>query len=499
MKLSLEWLEDFVEVPELDALCHALTEAGVEVEEVSNPAMDVSGVLVAQVESCENHPKADKLKVCQVDDGAGVKQVICGAPNVEAGQKIAFAAPGAHLHGLDIAERAIRGVNSQGMICSMEELGLASKSDGIWVLPADWEIGQNIFTKVQAKPVLTLWITPNRPDLLSHKGLSREIAAAFDLHLKGTSWRLVEQGYDASNYAQIAVEDAQGCPKYCGRVVRDVKVGPSPDWLANRLESVGIRSINNVVDATNYVLMEYGHPLHAFDLNLLAKTNDLPGIVVRRARDGEMMTTLDDVERKLDVQDLVIADGEKVLALAGVMGAAESEVCAETSDVLLESAYFEPTTVRQSGRRHGLHTEASARFERGADPEAIQRSIDRCAHLIAELAGGTVCRGTLEISSYESKAVHIHLDLKTVERVLGLTLSAQEVVALLEPIEIHCENRNDTNLTFSRPSYRQDLRIEVDLIEEVARRYGYNRIPTTLPDSSQQSLSTVIPEDRLER
>ncbi len=498
MKLSLEWLEDFLEVPELEALCDALTEAGVEVEEISNPSADVQGVIIAEVKSCEAHPKADKLKVCSVGDGTNSYQVICGAPNVAQGQKVAFAAPGANLNGFAIAERAIRGVNSQGMLCSMEELGLAQKSDGIWVLPGDWPLGGNIFDQVVAKPVLTLWITPNRPDLLSHRGLSREVAAAFDLHRKGSSWRLVEDGDEARNYAKITIDDGEGCPRYCGRVIRGVTVGPSPEWLAARLESVGVRSINNVVDATNYVLMEYGHPLHAFDLDFIAKESTLPEIIVRRARDGEMMTTLDDVERKLDAADLVIADSEKVLALAGVMGAANSEVSETTQDVVLECAYFEPKTVRQSGRRHGLHTEASARFERGADPQALSLAIDRCAYLIADLAGGSVCRGVVEVSTYKDNPTHISLELSRVEKVLGISLSAEQVVDLLKPIEIQCESRNDGKLVFSRPSYRQDLNIEVDIIEEIARRYGYNNIPSTLPDSSQQPLDLALPPDRLD-
>lgn len=324
MEVSLEWLQDFVDLPALGELCDKLHTAGIEVDAVVDPAERAAGVVVGKVIACDKHPKADRLSVCKVTDGATSHQVICGAPNVAAGQLVVLARVGIKIGGIDIGEREIRGQQSAGMICSREDLGLQDKSDGIWVLPGDLEIGADPFTQLGIEPVLSLGITPNRPDLLSHIGVAREIAAATGQRLKSSNWRLSERGAAVSEQARVLVEDPEGCPRYIARVINNLEVGPSPDWMQRRLERVGQRPVNNIVDATNYVLFEMGQPLHAFDLDRLGKQSGLPTILVRRANQGEKIETLDDVDRQLHPDDLLITDPGHALAIAGVMGGADS-------------------------------------------------------------------------------------------------------------------------------------------------------------------------------
>ncbi len=496
MQISLEWLEDFVETPPLAELCERLEALGAEVEAVADPAVRSEGVIVGEVLTCEKHPEADRLNVCTVSDGNDEFQVVCGASNVAQGQRVAFAPPGASFKGskgkgpkggFSIGKRKLRGVESAGMLASKEELGLAESSDGIWVLPSDAPLGEDVLKAMKVAPVLTLGITPNRPDLLSHVGVAREISAATGKRLKPVPWRVSEKGGPVASSARVLVEQSDRCPRYVARVVRDIKVGPSPAWLVERLESVGQRSVNNVVDATNYVLLEYGQPMHAFDLDRLALQDGLPTVVVRMANAGEKLKTLDDVERELNEDDLVIADSQRALAIAGVMGGADSEVNDATTSVLLESAYFEPTGVRRSAKRHGMHTESSHRFERGVDPDLAARAAERCAQLLQEIAAGQVAKGAVEVARKSPPAVEpkeIELRLQRITRILGLERSAEEVVKLLEPLEIRCLGRNENALRFVAPTFRPDLTREVDLIEEVARRIGYDNIPERLPDAS---------------
>lgn len=484
MLISLEWLREFVDLPDLGDLCELLQSAGLEVESVDDPRTVARGVVVGKVLTCEPHPNADKLKVTTVTDGSETFTVVCGAPNVEAGQLVPLARVGAQVGPLAIAARQVRDQPSQGMICSREELGLAARSEGIWVLPSKLELGQDIFTATGTEPVLTLGITPNRPDLLCHYGVAREVAAATKQRLKSPTWRVSEKGPEVGTQARIVVQDQNGCDRYLARVVLGVKVEPSPRWMRERLERVGQRAINNVVDATNYVLFEYGQPLHAFDLHTLAQESNLPTIRVRRAEGGERLTTLDDVERQLNPDDLLITDPNRPLALAGVMGGADSEVSESTTAVLIESAHFNPALVRRASKRHGLHTESSHRFERGADPQMVQRGADRCAQLLAETAGGAVCKGVIDVSVKAPPAPEIALRPQRVGKLLGVEFAPEKIVELLEPLDIRCSRRGEMALHFQVPSFRPDLTREVDLIEEVARRHGYNNIPERLPSAA---------------
>ena len=454
-------------------------------KEVHDPLRTGGAVVVGEVLSVVSHAKADRLSVCEVSDGSERFRVVCGAPNVAQGQKVALARVGTKLPEFEIAKRKIRGVESAGMLCSRSELGLTvHQSEGIWVLPDTLSVGKGVLEQTGVQPSLTLGITPNRPDLLSHLGVAREIAAFSQQRLRAPAPRVTEKDAAVTSLARIVVDEPERCRRYVARIVRGLSVGPSPEWLRDRLERVGQRSVNNVVDITNYILFEYGQPLHAFDLKELAVHEGLATVRVRLAKEGERMTTLDGVERALDPDDLLIADHQRVLALAGVMGGADSEVNEGTTEVLIESAYFEPRGVRRASRRHGLMSESSRRFERGADPMMPARAADRCAQLMVDLAGGLVCKGRVEVANKADIPPEITLRMERVPRLLGIELSAEAVVQGLEPLDIRCSVRTDEILRFKPPSFRPDLTREVDLIEEVARRHGYDRIPERLPDGS---------------
>ncbi len=499
MKISCDWLAEMVAFPPVAELVPLLTHAGIEVEELEDPAARVRGVVVALIHAVEPHPHADRLRLCEVDDGQRRSRVVCGAPNAAVGLRVPLARVGAVLPGLTVERRVIREVESDGMLCSRAELGLEEKSAGLWELPADFPLGGDPLALAQIAPALTLGITPNRPDLLSHLGVAREIAAATGTRLKAQKWRLVEKGPDVSSLARVLVDDPAGCRRYVARVVRNLRVGPSPTWLQQRLLAIGQRPINNVVDVTNYVLHELGHPLHAFDLARLGLEANLPTVRVRRARAGESLVTLDGVTRKLEAEDLLISDAERPLALAGVIGGQSSEVTATTSAVLLECAWFDPVTVRRTAKRHGLHTEASHRFERGADPAMVVRAIDRCAQLLAELAEGEVAKGVIDVAQKQEPREEITLRLGRIGKLLGVSLPAETVVQLLDPLEVRCVARTDGALRFQAPSFRPDLTREIDLIEELARRYGYDRIPERLPGSAGPYQFTPLPDDQIDR
>lgn len=483
MRVSLRWLSEFVSLQKssISEISDHLTRAGVEVEEVVEPGRDVAGVVVAQIQTVAPHPKADRLQICEVFDGSDTFQVVCGATNCRAGLRVAYAQVGAQLPGFSIAQRSLRGVESHGMLCAASELGLSETSDaGIWELPEELTLGQNVLEALELSPVWVLGITPNRPDLLSHLGVARELAASMGLRRSPIRARVKEHGPEAAGLVRVAVDASEFCPRYAARLVRNVKVGPSPEWLQVRLRQVGQRPINNVVDATNFVLMELGQPMHAFDAAHLAGEAGSPLLRVRTAREGEELTTLDGVCRKLSSEDHVIADGQRAVALAGVMGGALSQVSQSTTTVLLESAWFMPSKVRATAKRHGLRTESSYRFERGCDPGIVHKALDRCAQLLGEHAQGEVAKGIVEVRPKGESSQEVILRLDTVPRVLGIELPAEEVVELLEPLDIRCIGRNERSLRFQIPSFRPDLSREVDLIEELARRYGYDNIPARL-------------------
>ena len=479
MRISLAWLAAYVPLPPPEELARRLTAVGLEVEAVERVGASLDGVVAARILSSQRHPSAEKLSVCQVEAGAGTVQVVCGATNWKVGDVVPLATPGTRMpagHRIDRA--SLRGVDSQGMLCSAKELGLDEDASGLLILPGDAEPGTPLARVLGIEDVvLEVNVTPNRPDALSHLGIAREVAAATGVEVTSPEAGLRQEAPAASTLLKVIIEAPDRCFRYSARVIEGVRIGPSPAWLARRLEACGVRSISNVVDATNFVLLERGQPLHAFDLDKVAGAQ----IVVRMARAGEKMVTLDGVERTLSPDDLVIADRDRASALAGVMGGGDSEISAGTSRVLLESAWFEPTGVRRTARRHGLHTEASHRFERGVDPEGVVAALDRCAAMIATLSGGTVRRGAVDAHPHRRKPVDVTLPWTRPGEVLGMPVSRKEARAALLSLGFELTATGPRSGKFRVPSWRLDVTREEDLIEEIVRLRGYDAIPETLP------------------
>ncbi|TMA31550.1 MAG: phenylalanine--tRNA ligase subunit beta [Deltaproteobacteria bacterium] len=484
MRLPLSWLAEWIDLPGDRALADRLAmDGGFEDVVVEATGPDRAAIVVGKVEACERHPNADRLSVCRVDVGDGaLRTIVCGAANVAAGQKVAVALPGTELPGGGkIKKSKLRGVKSEGMICSRRELALGDepKEAGIWVLDAGARVGAPLpEAAAVGERVLELGITPNRGDTASLLGVAREVRALFGGALRLPPTDVAESGPRAADAISISIAAGDACFHYVGRVVRGVRVGPSPPALRARLEAAGFRPINNVVDATNAVMLELGQPLHAFDLAKIGGGE----IRVRRANQGESIATLDGEVRKLDSADLVIADAERAVAIAGVMGGADSEVGEATRDILIESAHFHPTAIRLAARRHGLHSEASYRFERGVDRAGIERAADRAARFIAELAGGSAAPGAVEARGDAAPAPpRIRLQVERTNRLLGLSLAPAEVAALLERVGISARPAGEGVLECEVPSHRNDIAVHQDLSEEVARMFGYENIPTTLP------------------
>lgn len=491
MRVHVSWLEEMVETPPRAELARLLGAAGVEVEGIDDPRSRCRGVKVARITEVAPHPDAQNLSVCTVDDGQALHTVVCGARNVVCDAHVAYAPVGARLGSIEIAAKTLRGVQSAGMLCSREELGLAAEEDGICILPSALAPGADIGLAMGLTDVFDLSITPNRPDLLSHLGIAREVAAGSGRRLKASKWRVIEKGPEIGTLARAIVEDNTGCRRYVGRVLRGIQIGPSPLWLRERLHAIGQRPINNVVDVTNYVMQEMGAPLHAFDLQALQIDMGMPTVRVRRAHAGEALTTLDGVERTLDADDLVVADGNGPVALAGIMGGQNSQVRPETTQILLEGAIFDAGSVRRTARRQGLRTEASLRFERGVDAGVVARAVDRCAQLLAEMMPAEIAKGSLDVQQKSEPSREVLLRFSRVERILGMPFAPEAIVALLEPLEVRCSRRTEAALVFGIPSFRPDLEREIDLIEEIARRHGYDRLPQRLPmpSASLASLS----------
>ena len=436
-------------------------------------------MIVGSVTLIRPHPNADKLVLCQVDTGETEElQIVCGAPNAREGMLAPVATIGATLPvGLTIKRAKLRGETSQGMLCSEKELGLSDDAAGLMELSTDIPLGTPLSEALGLDDVVfELEITPNRPDCLSLIGVAREIRAKTGNPLKLPTVDLQESGINIRDLTSVTIGAPDLCPRYAARVIQGVKVTESPAWLQQRLESVGIGVINNIVDVTNFVLMEYGQPLHAFDYHKLAENR----IVVRRARDDEQITTLDEVVRELTPDMLVIADAEKPVALAGIMGGYDPEITETTCDVLLESAYFNPLSIRATAKALGISTEASYRFERGADPGAVLAALDRAAQLIAELAGGTICDGIVDVYPGQQPLTEIQLRPERVNFVLGTTIEAAEMVQILDRLGFDVDATGKVYQVVV-PTFRSDVTREIDLIEEIARVYGYDNIPTTLP------------------
>jgi phenylalanyl-tRNA synthetase beta chain len=510
MNISYRWLQDLVAGLQLtpQEVADRLAMLGAPVDEVLDLGGPLRDIVVARVEEAGRHPNADRLSLCSVNAGGDMVQVVCGAPNVRAGGYYPFAPVGASLPGgLAIRKAKIRGVESQGMLCSPRELGLGRDHEGIMELRGEFEPGRSFIEALGYDDArLAVDVTPNRPDLLSHLGVAREIAAAVGLEARlhavpgaGALPELKECGDGAARVeaanVTVAIEDVDLCPRYYGLVIRGVTVGPSPEWLAARMRAIGLRPISNVVDATNFVLHEVGQPLHAFDLQRLGRE-----VVVRRARAGERITTLDGVDRALAAGMLVIADAQRPVAIAGVMGGADTEMQDDTRDLLLECALFDPASVRATRRALGLSTDASYRFERGVDPDGALRAVQRAAELIVAVAGGVVEVDVAAAGPGLAPAAPVHLRMRRVEQVLGEPFTTEAAAGLLRPLGFSVDADADI-LTVGVPGHRRyDVHGEEDLIEEIARRHGYDEFSDELRPfrpSSVPSHPLFRTEDRL--
>ncbi|MDP4085367.1 MAG: phenylalanine--tRNA ligase subunit beta [Bacillota bacterium] len=490
MFVSYKWLQEYVDLSGVTAeeLAQKVTKSGIEVEGVEVLNEGIMGVVIGYILEREQHPNADKLSKCLVDIGGEQPiQIICGAKNVAKGQKVAVATVGAVLPGnFKIKKAKLRGEESNGMICSLQELGMEGKiipkeySEGIFVFPADAPVGTDAIELLNRDDaVLELGLTPNRADCLSMLGVAYEVAAILNREVKLPQIDLNPAQEKASDYIKINVEAKEDNPLYVAKVIKNVKIGPSPLWMQTRLMSAGIRPHNNVVDITNYILLEYGQPLHAFDYDRLGSKE----ILVRRAKEGETIQTLDDVNRTLTSDHLVITNGDEPVAIAGVMGGANSEVTSDTTTVLLESAYFNGGTVRKASKDHGLRSEASARFEKGVDPNRVRPAGDRAAYLMAKYANGEVLEGSVEVDTLTIQPSVVSITLEKINRVLGMNLSVNEVKDIFDRLQFEV-SLDQERITVTVPTRRGDITIEEDLIEEVARLYGYDNIPKTLPIGS---------------
>lgn len=481
MKFSENWLRSLVN-PSVnqDELIARLSMAGLEVDSVEPVAGEFSGVVVGEIVAIEPHPDADKLRVCQVNNGKEILQVVCGAPNARVGIKIPFALLGAQLPGdFTIKKAKLRGIESNGMLCSAKELGLSEDHAGLMELSLDAPVGKDIRDYLNLNDIaIEVDLTPNRGDCLSIRGIAREVGALYNTPVAPIETQVVTASI--SDSIKIDVSNAKACPRYLGRVIRNVDISkPTPIWMVERLRRAGIRSIDAVVDVTNYVMIELGQPMHAFDLSQIEQ-----GIVVRMAYENEPLTLLNEQKINLRNDTLVIADHTKVLAIAGVMGGEHSGINANTKDLLLESAFFDAIAVAGKARSYGLHTDASHRFERGVDWQLAGPAMERATALLLSIVGGDA-GPIVEATSPENLPAEVTVSLRStrIAKVLGIDLSEREVEELLTPLGLRLTMQSSGVWQVVVPSYRYDLAIEEDLLEEIARLYGYNRLPIRYPQA----------------
>lgn len=488
MKVSLKWIQEFVDVKEYfqkpQDLAVILTSAGLEVESVEIQAKKFQHVVIGSIIEKKQHPDADKLSVCQVSTGNGVvHQIVCGAKNHKEGDNVVVALPGAELpNGMSIGQTKLRGVESNGMLCSEKELGLSTESGGLLIVDTEAKVGEDFSKHYHLDDVFfELKVTPNRADCLSHYGLAREISCVIGKPLTSPFKTPALSAESTKSMIDLKVENGDLCPRYAGRYVKGVKVGPSPKWLSMRLESLGLNSINNVVDITNYVMLEAGQPLHAFDVTNL----DGASIRVGLSKAGETFTSLDGTDYKLDGSELMIFDSKRPVAMAGVVGGKNSGVSENTKDVFIECAYFLPQTVRRTSRKHGIETDSGYRFSRGVDPTATLLVLDRATELLLKVAGG---EAYTDVHDFYPTPIHksaITLDIDFLSQKMGLTANAEMLRNWLE--RLHCKvSVNDKAFTVVPPSFRVDLNIAEDLIEEYARLEGYDKVPANPPFLAQE-------------
>jgi phenylalanyl-tRNA synthetase beta chain len=477
MRVVYSWLKDFIDIdiPVIE-LADALTAAGLEVASIEQYKIP-AGIKVVKILETQKHPNADKLSICKVDAGLDEPlTIVCGAPNVKAGMLSPLATLGTVL-GADftVKKAKIRGVESSGMLCSEQELGLSNSHDGIMDLPADFKVGEELSSYYCNDAVIEIEITPDRGDCLSMLGVAREVSARFGLPLKSTAKQPLESGDISINDAITVHLDAPAlCPHYTGRLIRGIKIAPSPHWLQRRLTLAGIRPINNVVDVTNYILLQYGQPMHAFDYNSIQGKK----IFAKKADKVLTFITLDNIERKLVSDDLLICDANRAVALAGIMGGAGSEILDTTTDVFLESAFFDPIGVRKTSKRLGLSTDSSYRFERGVDPDSgLIDAVDTAAELIRTLAGGTVAKGRIDQYPQKFTPCTIKIRASRTSKLLGIPFTIDQIESYLSSLGMGCTRESSDTLSCIIPLYRHDITIEADLIEEIGRMFGYDNIP----------------------
>ena len=487
MKVSYKWLKEYLDLSDVtpDELAEKMSRTGIEVDDVIYPGKGLSKIVVGETLSVVDHPDSDHLHVCQVNIGTEEPiQIVCGAPNVAAGQKVIVALHGARITGnAKIKKGKMRGQESNGMICSLAELGYSESvvskkyADGIFVLPAEAVPGTEVVDLLELDDaILDIDITPNRADALSIRGSAYEVAAIYNKALKFPEAPVSEKTGSVTEYIKVAVEDTNDTPAYHIQVIKDVKIAESPLWLQNKLMNGGIRPINNVVDITNYILLEYGQPLHAFDYDQIGSKE----IIVRRAKENETMTTLDGVERTLDTDNIVITNGTAPIALAGVMGGLDSEITDGTVTVALEAALFNPVLIRKTAGKFNLRSESSSRFEKGINVATIRTAGQHAAELIHELAGGTIVAGTASVDTVEVKDTEVVISLEKINRSLGTAISSGEVTAIFNQLGFASTFDGET-FTVAVPPRRWDISIYADILEEVARIYGYDNLPETLP------------------
>ncbi|WP_053021412.1 phenylalanine--tRNA ligase subunit beta [Staphylococcus haemolyticus] len=486
MLISNEWLKDYVDAGvKVEDLAERITRTGIEVDDMIDYSKDIKNLVVGYIQSKEKHPDADKLNICQVDIGEEEPvQIVCGAPNVDAGQHVIVAKVGGRLPGgIKIKRAKLRGERSEGMICSLQEIGISSNvvpkayENGIFVFPTEVEPGTDALTALYLNDqVMEFDLTPNRADALSMVGTAYEVAALYQTEMTKPETQSNETSESATNELSVTIDNTEKVPYYSARVVKNVSIEPSPIWVQARLIKAGIRPINNVVDISNYVLLEYGQPLHMFDQDHIGSKE----IVVRQAKDEETMTTLDNNERKLVDTDIVISNGQEPIALAGVMGGDFSEVTEQTTNVVIEGAIFDPVSIRHTSRRLNLRSEASSRFEKGIATEFVDEAVDRACYLLQELASGEVLQDRVSSGDLGSFVTPIDITAEKVNKTIGFNLSNDEIQSIFRQLGFETTLKGET-LTVNVPSRRKDITIKEDLIEEVARIYGYDEIPSSLP------------------